>query len=143
MASLKLDIALTFNRFAEIADNLKPVADLISRKTAFDIQADYQLNARRDTGAQVNSAYVVTDSDSTYSQAVIAAHAANPAVRLLPEVQAQPHEVLIAIGVDYAYGNEYGVHGRAGDGALTQATERHRQAYNDAMSSLLEQAARR
>lgn len=142
MASLKLEIVVE-NHFSEIADALQPTADAISRKTAFDIQADYQQNARRDTGAQVNSAYVVTDSDSTYAQAASAAHGANEAVRLLPEVQPQSHEVLVAIGVDYAYGNEYGVHGRAGDGALTQAAERHRQPYNDAMSSLIEQAARR
>lgn len=141
MARVTATVTLAFNRFAEIADALQPEADAISRKTAFAIQADYANTARRDTGAMVNSAYVATANESTYPAAVAAARGANPEVALLPEVEARPGEALVAVGAAYAAYNEYGVHGRPGDGALTSAAERQRAAFEAALGQLLERSA--
>lgn len=140
---IQFTVAIAFNRYEEIANNLQPEADLIARETVEAALADYRANARIDTGAQVASAYLVTERDSTYAQAASAAHSANEAVHLLPEVAAIAHTAIGAVAVGYAVHNEYGVHGRAGDGAFTQAFERQRQPYNDRMRSLIERAARR
>lgn len=131
-------IIVEFNRFDELRGMLRSRAGQIVRKTAFDIQKGYQQSARRDTGAQVNSAYVVTASTSTYVAAVAAAEGANPHAELLPEVPApDPFTAIVAVGVSYAAVNEFGGHGHAGDGAMTQAANASRPAFLAAMGQLL------
>lgn len=138
MPRVEASVELTFNHFGALADDVRDGADQIDRATAFNILADYQSNARRDTGGQANSAYVVTSEETTYGAAAAAARAANPAIELLPEVTAEDGETLVAVGAAYAPHNEYGVHGRAGDGAFTRAAERQRAAHIAALAQLIE-----
>lgn len=135
---LKATTSIVFNRSGEIAGQLRSKAGLIARKTAFDVQRDYQKNCRKDTGAQAASAYVVTHQNSTYGDAAGAAQQASAGVELLPEV-AHPESTAayVAIGASYAALNEFGGHGHTGDGALTTAAEAHRQNYIDAMNKLV------
>ena len=131
-------MAEEFNHFSEIAAKLPKACSQIIRKVAFDVQAGYQLGARRDTGAQVNSAYVVTsNNESTYEEAATKAKAANPKVKLLPEI-AQPTgiEADVAVGVEYALINEVGGAHHTGDGAMTKAAEAQRQPMISAFSQL-------
>jgi len=145
MGSINTKIIVEFNRFDELRGMLRTNAGQIVRKTAFDIQRDYQQNARRDSGAQVNSAYVVTAQTSTYPQAVAKAQASNPGVELLPEVpRPDPFTALVAVGVKYALVNEYGgavgpdgEQARGGDGAMTQAAATARGPFNAAMGKVL------
>lgn len=146
MANTTVDIEIVFDRFPELAGQMRQRAGQIVRKTAFDIKSDYQQTARRDTGAQVNSAYVVTANTSGYSQAASDALAADPTVDLLPPVpQPDPYTAIVAVGVAHGALNEYGgetgpdgLQRRAGDAALTKATEKHRPGFLGAMSKLLE-----
>lgn len=136
---ITVKIKVEFNRFDELRGRMRTRAGQIVRKTAFDVQRDYQQNARRDTGAQVNSAYVVTNQTSTYAQASADARGANPAIELLPEVAPpDPFSAIVAVGAAYAVYNEYGSHGAAGDGAMTQAAATNRAPFRAAMSKLLE-----
>lgn len=131
-------IKVDFNNFDAIRGRLRSYAGSVVRKTAFDIQRGYQQNARRDTGAQVNSAYVVTANQSTYGAAVAAAQAANPDVELLPEVPApDPFTAIVAVAAAYAPVNEYGGAGRPGDGAMTQAAESARAPFYAAMQKIV------
>lgn len=135
---LNVKIVVEFNNFDALRGQLRTNAGQIVRKTAFDIQRGYQQNARRDTGAQVNSAYVVTNKSSTYPEAVAKAKAANPDAEVLPPVPApDPFTAIVAVGVSYAPVNEYGGHGHAGDGAMTQAAESNRQPFYTAMGKVL------
>jgi hypothetical protein len=118
---------------------MRQKAGQIVRKTAFDVQADYQQNCRVESGAQKNSAYVATANTSTYPQAVAAAQAVSPGVELLPEVpRPDPYTAVVAVGVSYATLNEYGGHGHSGDGAMTQAAASNRAPFRAAMGKLLE-----
>jgi hypothetical protein len=133
------EILISFNRFDEIADQLQPLADQVTRKVLFDIQAAYQRDCRRDTGAQAASAYVATDRENLYSQAASAARDINPSVQLLSDVGQQPaHQGVVAVSAAYAAVNEFGGHGRAGDGAMTRAAEAQREAYYAALGQLVE-----
>jgi len=139
MGSINVKIKVEFNRFDEIRGRMRTRAGQVVRKTAFDIQRDYQQNARRDTGAQVNSAYVVTANSSTYAQAAAEARQASPDIELLREVALEaPFTAIVAVGASYAVFNEYGSHGHAGDGAMTQAAASNRAPFRAAMSKLLD-----
>ncbi len=146
MANTTADIVIVFDRFGELAGQLRQRGGQVVRKTAFDVQAAYQQNCRVDTGAQKNSAYVVTASTSTYAEAVNATLQVNPDAELLPEV---PHpdvyNAYMAIGVAYGAINEFGgatgpdgTQARGGDGALTKAAEAHRGPFLRAMNRLIE-----
>lgn len=139
MGTLNVTIKVEFNRFDELRGRMRTRAGQIVRKTAFDVQRDYQQNARRDTGAQVNSAYVVTSDASTYAQAAAEARGANPEIELLPEVAPpDPFTAIVTVGASYAVYNEYGSQGNAGDGAMTQAAATNRAPFRAAMQKLLE-----
>lgn len=139
MGSVKVNIQIKFNRFDELRGRMRDKGGQIVRKTAFDVQRDYQLNARRDTGAQVNSAYVVTANTSTYAQAAAAARGASPGVALQPEITPpNPYTAIVAVGVAYGLINEYGGHGHPGDGAMTQAAASNRAPFLTAMGKLLD-----
>jgi hypothetical protein len=146
MGSINVKIKVEFNRFDEIRGRMRTRAGQIVRKTAFDIQRDYQQNARRDTGAQVNSAYVVTRETSTYAEAAALARTASPDVLLLPEVpNPDPFTAIVAVAAAYGrineYGGETGPDGeqrRSGDGAMTQAAANNRAPFRAAMQKLLE-----
>ena len=138
MPNTTVDITIVYDRFPEFAGKLHQRAGQVVRKTAFDVQRDYQQNTRVDTGAQKNSAYVVTVNSSTYAAASAAAHQLNPEVEILPEV-AHPDAfgAIVAVGVSYAAINEFGGTGHVGDGALTQAANNNRQPFLDALNTLL------
>ena len=146
MGSIKVKIRIEFNRFDELRGRMRQRAGQIVRKTAFDVQRDYQLNARRDTGAQVNSAYVVTANSSTYAQAMAAVQAANPGTQMLPEVaRPNPYSAIVAVGAVYGLINEYGgetgpdgTQRRSGDGAMTQAAASNRAPFRAALTKLLD-----
>lgn len=145
MAKTTVDIKIVYDRFPEFAGKLRQRAGQVVRKTAFDVQRDYQQSTRVDTGAQKNSAYVVTANSSTYAAAEAAAHQMNPEAEILPEV-AHPDAfgAIVAVGVSYAAINEFGgatgpdgTQARVGDGALTQAANNNRQPFLDALNTLL------
>lgn len=139
MANTSVQVVIVFDRFRELASQLRQRGGQVVRKTAFDIHAGYQQNCRVDTSAQKNSAYVATNRDSTYAQAASAAQRANPGVELLPEVpHPDPYTALVAIGAAYSAVNEVGGHGHTGDGALTRAAEAQRQPFLTAMNKLLD-----
>lgn len=142
MARVDVTIVLLTNRFSELADELQEEADAISLETAQQIMEEYRRAAREDTGAQKSSAYIATPEESGYSEAVAAAKGKNPEAEMLSEVETpEAHTVVIAVAAAYAFGNEYGRHGMAGDGALTQAVESQRQAYRDEINRLIERTA--
>jgi hypothetical protein len=121
------------SKVGEALEAKKSAVSAISRKTAFDVQGDYQSNAQKDTGAMVGSAYVVTSDSSTYSAAQSDAKAANPDVKLLSEVPAPKDETtsLVAVGASYAWFVERKFP------AMTPAVERHRSAYFNALRRIL------
>lgn len=142
MSKMRREIQLT-SYIPQIVGHLEGLADAVDRKTAFDVLAEYQSRARRDTGAQVNSAYVATSNDSTYAQAIAAAREANPDLQhFLSEIQPSDGYTYVAVAVEYAAVNEFGGHGRIGDGALTNAVESQRAAFEAARARLLEMAAK-
>lgn len=135
---VNVKIRVEFNRFDELRGQMRQRGGQIVRKTAFDIQGGYQQNCRVDTGAQKNSAYVVTANTSTYPQAVAAAAAASPGVELLPPVPPPgPFSAIVAVGVSYGALNEYGGHGHSGDGAMTQAATDNRAPFYAALGKLM------
>lgn len=96
-----------FNHFAQLKAKQTAALDQITRKAGFDCQAGYQQRAAVDTGFQVNSCYVVTSNQSTYSQAKAEAETANPKATMLPEVERpQKLEVKCGVGAAYAFWNE-------------------------------------
>jgi len=136
---INVKIKVEFNRFDELRGQMRQRGGQIVRKTAFDVQRDYQQNARRDTGAQVNSAYVVTANTSSYAQACAEARQANPEIELLPEVPpVDVYSAVVAVAASYAIFNEYGSQGNAGDGAMAQAAADNRAPFRAAMAKILE-----
>lgn len=87
-----------FNHFPSLAEALPGVLSQVVRKTAFDgqanIQAQIRSNNQIDTGFMLNSVYVKTGQESTYTGGE---HA-------LPEVEAPPDEQTAYIGVAAYYG---------------------------------------
>lgn len=139
MAELKVSVDIVFDRFGALAGQLRQRAGQVVRRTAFAILSDYQRTSRVDTGAQRSSAYVATNGTSTYAGAAAAAAAARPGAPILAEVQRpDPYSAIVGVGVAYAAINEFGGHGRPGDGALTQAAEGQRAAFLAALNQLLE-----
>ncbi len=122
-----------FNHFSRIGDQMHQAFSQIVRTAAFNIQANYQRTARRDTGFQVNSAYVVTNDSSSY-------HGGNdPDGRpMLPEIKAPTSdtEATVAVGADYAVFNEVGTVHKPGDGAMAQAVENEREPFQQALTQL-------
>lgn len=123
-----------FNDWDKIADKFEQATDQVVRKTAFDIHAGYQARARVDTGFMKNSAYVVTDQESTYGQ--------GPAptkkdATLLPEEKPEgPHEAIIGVGADYALPMEFGTAHMSPHPAMIPAVDAARPGFEDAMSKI-------
>lgn len=96
-------VEIQFNRFAEVAKKLPDEADLIVRKTAFDVKAASQASVHVKTGACKNSHYVVTYDASGASDAAAAALAVNPKVMIVPaQVTVHKGEAAVVVGVNYA-----------------------------------------
>ncbi len=95
-----------FNHWNAIANALPKATSQLVRKTAFDIVAGYQARAAVDTGFMKNSAYAVTDKESTYGGAAPSKKGAY----LLPEVEKPPDDqtAYAAVGANYAYIEELG-----------------------------------
>jgi len=139
MANTTAEVTIVFDRFPELAGQLRQQGGQLTRRTALAIRDEYRQTCRRDTGAQAASAYVVTNRSSTYGQAVEDARSANPGVELLPEVEhPDPYHATVAVAAAYAGVNEFGGHGRAGDGALTKADEAQRQTFQAGARRLLD-----
>jgi hypothetical protein len=139
VANTTVQVVTVFDRFPELAGWLRQRGGQITREHALAIRDAYRANCRVDTSAQQQSAYIVTNRNSTYPEAATAARQASPGVELLPEA---PHPdvytALTAVGVVYGAVNEFGGHGRVGDGAMTRAAEAQRQPFMDAMRKLLD-----
>lgn len=125
-----------FNAFPIIAARMHGAFSALARAAAFKVQAGYQERCRVDTSAQKNSAYVVTNQDSTYDAAASAAQAANPHVTLLPEVDkpTSDTEAVVAVGVNYALINEVGGVHHTGDGAMAKAVDAERGPFRQAVA---------
>jgi HK97 gp10 family phage protein len=100
-------VADTFNHFPNIADNLPDVLSKVVRKVAFDIQSDAQSLAPVDTGFLMNSIYVKTSKDSSYSQV---GQPSKEGASLLPEVENPPDDqtAYVAVGANYGIYVEMG-----------------------------------
>jgi hypothetical protein len=139
VANTTVQVITVFDRFPELAGWLRQRAGQLARENALAIRDGYRQNAREDTGAQKASAYIVTNRNSTYAEAAAAAREANPGVELLPEAShPDVYTALTAVGAVYSAVNEFGGHGRVGDGAMTRAAEAQRQPFMDAMRKLLD-----
>ncbi len=127
-----------FNHFSQIGANMHQALSQLVRAAAFNIQRGYQETCRVDTGAQKNSAYVVTNKESTYTAAASAATAANPKATILPEVEkpTSDTEAIIAVGVNYALINEVGGVHHTGDGAMAKSVEAERAPFRQALGKL-------
>src|SRR6266568_6880754 len=97
-------MAESFNHFGSIADALPKVLGQVVRKTAFDglahMQSFIRANGQIDTGYMINSGYVVTDTESTYSGGA----------KALPEIPRSdsPTTAYVAIAAFYAFWQNYG-----------------------------------
>ena len=97
-------MAESFNHFGNIAAALPGVCSKVVRKTAFDlkanIQGNIQANGQVDTGFMLNSAYVVTSRESTYTGGE----------KALPEIGRPPDDqtAYAAVAAEYAEYQNYG-----------------------------------
>jgi hypothetical protein len=101
---LKVELKERFNQVAEAhrAGLMEALTD-----TAFEAEAYAKIESAVDTGAQRASVFVVTPTSSNYSQATNDAEALQPGVEIFPEpAKPAPREILVAVGVNYAYWNE-------------------------------------
>jgi hypothetical protein len=65
-------------------------------------KANIRENDQIDTGFMLNSVYAVTPGDSSYDEARANAEACNPEANMSPEIQADQHEAILAVGAEYA-----------------------------------------
>lgn len=93
----------SFNNWGKVADSIKPVAKLVVKKTAFDLQGQIQgqitTNDQVDTGFMRSSVYVATSDQSTYKGGE----------KALPEI-AKPNsetEAYVAVAAEYAIHQNY------------------------------------
>jgi hypothetical protein len=101
---LRVQLTENFDQVAEA--HLAGLMDALT-ETAFEAEAYAKIESAVDTGAQRASVFVVTPTSSNYSQAASDAEALQSGVEIFPE-PAKPasREVLLAVGVNYAYWNE-------------------------------------
>ena len=101
----------TFNHFPQIANALDDVLSQVVRKTAFDLQGNMQAQIRAnqqiDTGFMVNSVYVRTSEQSTYSNT---GDPVKKGQHKLDEVEAPPdsHTAYVGVGASYGWYQNYG-----------------------------------
>lgn len=103
----------SFNHFPEIIAAMDKAQSDVIRKTAFDLaaamQAKIRANGQIDTGFMVNSVYVRTYDESTYSaiDQPMRKH-----VEAFPEVERPPDNktAYVAVGAPYGYWQNYGTH---------------------------------
>ncbi len=97
-------MAESFNHFGNIAKALPQVLSQVVRKTAFDCQGHIQgfirSNGQIDTGFMLNSVYVRTYDESTYSGGA----------KALPEVERPDNAqtAYCAVGAEYGLYQNYG-----------------------------------
>ncbi len=101
-----LTIKLTESFDAVSEAHLLGLMDAIT-ETAFEAEGIAKSESAVDLGAQRASIFVVTPTSSNYAPAAAEAAQLRPGVEIFPE-PAKPsrHEVLLAVGVNYAYWNE-------------------------------------
>ena len=101
---LKVELKESFDQVAEA--HLAGLMEALT-ETGFEAEAYAKIESAVDTGAQRASVFVVTPTSSDYSQAAAEAQKLQPGVEIFPE-PAKPasREVLVAVGVNYAYWNE-------------------------------------
>ena len=102
-----------FNHWSQIAQQFDEAISQVVRKTAFDLQGNMQAQIRAnrqvDTGFMVNSVYVRTRDESTYSAS---GEPIKKGQQKLPEVEAPLDNKTAYVGVGAAYGfwQNYGTH---------------------------------
>lgn len=131
--SLTLKYKPRVSRTAEAIAAKRQQVGQVVRKAAFDVEANYKQSARRDTGAQVASAYTETSEGSTYSEAVSGAKEANPDVEILESVGPPPDELSAFVGVAVSYA----IYNEAEDGAMTAAVEAARGPFKQALRQIV------
>lgn len=118
-----------FNRYALIAQLLPGVLSQAVRKTAFDLAANaqqqIQANGSVETGFMLNSVYVRTDEESTYTGGE----------KAFPEVEQPPNAQTAYVGVaaNYAGYVNYGTRFMAAKPFFEPAIERTRPAFDEAI----------
>jgi hypothetical protein len=123
-----------FNNWNMIAGKFEKATSQVIRKTALDIVAGYQARCNVDTGFMKNSAYVVTDKESTYGNATPTKKGAY----LLPEVEKPEdgHTAYAAVGANYAYIEEFGGVTHPAHPAFVPAVEAVRPSFEAALSAI-------
>lgn len=101
---LKVQLTERFDQAAEA--HLTGLMEALT-ETAFEAEAYAKIESAVDFGAQRASIFVVTPTSSNYGPAAAEAERLRPGVEIFPE-PAKPasREVLVAVGVNYAYWNE-------------------------------------
>jgi len=125
-----------FNDWEQIAEKFGQATDQVVRKSAFDIQAGYQARVKVDTGFAKNSAYVVTDEESTYGQGT---GSPPKGAELLPEERPEgKHEAIVGVGASYGISLEFGTVHMPAYPALIPAVDAVRPSFEAAMSKIEE-----
>lgn len=103
-------MATTYNHFPQIANAFDEVLSQVVRKTAFDLQGNMQAQIRAnnqiDTGFMVNSVYVRTSEESTYSMS----EPLKKGQHKLDEVEApeDKHTAFVGVAASYGWYQNYG-----------------------------------
>lgn len=145
---LTVDIKLDDKRLRRLPERFHAEASRLIRETAFAIQGKAQTSIAAiplvDTGAMMNSIFVVTETRSTYAQATARATKDNPDVEMLPEPGRPPRlTAIVAVGAAYALFHEEGTaRGIAARPFLRPAVEDMRREWEEGMNKLFEKATR-
>jgi hypothetical protein len=109
----------------------------VVRKTAFDLQGNMQAqiraNGQIDTGFMVNSVYVRTSEESTYSQIPAPER---KGVAPFPEVEAPPdkHTAFVVVAAPYGYWQNYGTRFQPARPFLEPSIETTNPSFEDALA---------
>ena len=134
------EFIVVYDILPELAVKMEEVVSQVVRKAAFKIQFLAAAEAPVDTGFLKNSIYVVTDKDSTYSEA---SAPEKDGQELLPEVEhpRKAGEAIVAVGASYGIYQEYGTSHVPAHPYLTPAAEAVRPEFLHALELLEEKLA--
>lgn len=131
-----------FNHFGRLAATLPQVATKLTKKAAFDVQAEAQATVTVKTGFLKSSIYTVaSDGSSSYDAARAEAEAKNEQGQMFdpvptPDPGLGAAQASVVVGAEYGAIHEYGGAHQEGQPYLTPAAERVRPSYEAAWSRL-------
>lgn len=145
---LTVSASLEDRRLRKLPEQFSAEADRLIRRMAFAIAGDVQARIAGiplvDTGAMMNSVFVMAGKTSTYAEAAARARKDNPEAEILPEPD-RPGRLTAIVGVSAAYarfheeGTARGIPARP---FLRPAVEALRREWEEGMNALFEKAMR-